>query len=70
MARETPHQTKSVAQARDVLLQCAANAKRNIENTLEGGGRDWPKLRAYVEQYIDYQTAADLLGYGGTVEKP
>lgn len=72
MARETPYQAKNVIKSRDTLLECARIAKKNLQNSIDASDRDrnWTAVQAYLDQYRDYQTAADILGYGGTVESP
>lgn len=58
-----------VTRAREAVLANVKRAKAEVIATLEGGHRDWPLLRASVEAYIDYQTAADVLGGMTRIEK-
>lgn len=48
-------------QSHDLLVSNVKVAKAAVQARLEGGDRDWPALRAAVEKYIDFQTAADVL---------
>jgi hypothetical protein len=43
------------------VLDVATIAKREVMVHLESGDRDWVQLRATLEHYIQYQTAADVL---------
>lgn len=54
--------TNDVERARASVLANVKITKAEVIATLENGYRDWPALRASLEAYIDYQTAADVLG--------
>lgn len=58
-----------VTRARESVIANVRIAKAEVIATLEGGHRDWPQLRASLEAYIDYQTAADVLGGMTKMEK-
>lgn len=51
-----------VAQARTDIIKRVGVAKAELIGLIEGGDRDWPKVHAALSKYIDYQTAADVLG--------
>lgn len=51
----------NMPQSHNLLVANVRMAKSDVVSHLEGGTRDWSVLRAAVEKYIDYQTAADVV---------
>lgn len=63
------HRTSNeVMKARELLIDQVKLAKRDLLDMLEGGVRNWASVRAALEIYIDFQSAADVLaGYEAVV---
>lgn len=59
------HRTSNeVMRARELLLGNVAVAKQDLIQKIGGGHRVWAEVRAALEVYIDFQSAADVLaGY-------
>ena len=54
---------EAVKHSRDLLVDQARIAKQALHNALASGTRDFDMVHKLMEAYIDYQTAADALGY-------
>lgn len=54
--------------AHKVMVEHAKQAKQCAVRMLEEGSRDYEVLRTFVEQYIEYQHAADVVS--GQVQPP
>jgi hypothetical protein len=60
--------TSAVSMSCEKLLACAKAAKAALIDEINAGNRDWAKLQMLLDAYSDYQTGADALGYGGSIE--
>lgn len=65
LPQHTTHRTSNeVMNARGHILGKVTLAKSDLTNMIEGGHRNWAAVRAALEVYIDFQSAADVLaGY-------
>jgi len=51
----------AVKQSRELMLQRARDAKKQIVSFLDSGDRKFAELRVLVDVYADAQNAADVL---------
>ena len=60
--------TGDVRLARELVISHITPLRKSITDHLGSGDRDFVALREKVERFIDYQTAADALGYTTSIE--
>lgn len=60
--------TSEVLIARQLLIEHATLAKKDLFSLIESGHREWDKMRHALERYQDLLTAADALGHTTSIE--
>lgn len=60
--------TSDVRLSREILLQQVSRAKTEVLRLINAGERNPADLRNALDEYIDFQTGADALGYTTSIE--
>lgn len=56
-----PSSQPSAESAASILIRSAQQSRDRLVDRVSGGSRDWPQMRADLEQFIESLAAADHL---------